>query len=137
MGYYSQKHLAGAAARDCDHWHDGAGLMVHHMSFTLELEQTLQSVNPKVTVPYWDYTIDAYKYGDSWSKSPIFGDTWFGSASKAGDPLHLVSTGDWAYTPITTDVSEITDVEKGDIVTNAYGHLRSPWNLNPTPYLTR
>ena len=32
------------------------------MSFTLELEQTLQTVDPSVSVPYWDYTIDAYKY---------------------------------------------------------------------------
>lgn len=59
-------HLEGSAAKDCDHWHDGAGLMTHHMSFTLELEQALQVVEPSVTVPYWEYTYDAYTYDSHW-----------------------------------------------------------------------
>ena len=37
-----REHLEGAASHECDHWHDGAGIMTHHAGFTLELEQALQ-----------------------------------------------------------------------------------------------
>ena len=33
------EHLRGAASRECDHWHDGAGVLTHHAAFTLEFEQ--------------------------------------------------------------------------------------------------
>ena len=56
-----REHLYGAADIECDHWHDDAGILTHHMAFTLELEQSLQSVDASVSVPYWDYTIDAHK----------------------------------------------------------------------------
>jgi hypothetical protein len=54
-----KSHLMGAGKPECDHWHDGAGIMVHHLSFTLKLELALQAINPAVTVPYWEYTIDS------------------------------------------------------------------------------
>ena len=54
------EHLRGAAAKECDHWHDDAGIMTHHVAFTLEMEQALQSVDSTVAIPYWDYTSDAY-----------------------------------------------------------------------------
>ena len=45
--YFAQKHLRGAAAPVCDHWHDGAGVATHHSAFSLEFEQSLQAVNPE------------------------------------------------------------------------------------------
>lgn len=132
ISYFARKHLAGAAARDCDHWHDDAGLMVHHMSFTLELEQALQAVDPAVTVPYWDYTIDAHAYGEHWhEQSPIFQDSWFGRARDASTAGHVIAKGRWAYTPVMSDAGSFSNI------TNAFGLLRSPWNANPTPYVTR
>ena len=52
--YLVRKHLYGAASAECDHWHDNAGLMTHHMAFTLELEQSLQSVDASVSAPCSD-----------------------------------------------------------------------------------
>ena len=40
--WFARAHLHGAAARDCDHWHDGAGIVTHHVAFTLLFEQALQ-----------------------------------------------------------------------------------------------
>ena len=40
----------GAASAECDHWHDGAGIMTHHVGFTLELEQALQRVDARVAL---------------------------------------------------------------------------------------
>lgn len=121
-------HLRGAADISCDHWHDDAGIMTHHVAFTLEFEQSLQSVNPVVSVPYWDYTIDEYEY-DDWTESPIFLDDWFGKASPA-NVEHIVSEGRWAYQAVSKDVGDSAPH-------NPYGLLRSPWNTNPTPYIMR
>lgn len=30
------KHLSAAASSDCDHWHDGAGILTNHAAYTLE-----------------------------------------------------------------------------------------------------
>lgn len=35
-----------------------AGILTHHVGYTLQFEQTLQLVNPVVSVPYWEYTIE-------------------------------------------------------------------------------
>ena len=48
-------HLNGAGRTDCDHWHDGAGIVTHHAAFTLQAEQSLQSINATIAMPYWEY----------------------------------------------------------------------------------
>jgi hypothetical protein len=48
-------HLNGAGRTDCDHWHDGAGFITKHLAFTLLAEQSLQAVNPTISMPYWEY----------------------------------------------------------------------------------
>ena len=60
------EHLAGAADKSCDHWHDGAGLMVHHAAFTRVLESVLQLIEPSVSVPYWEYAKDQWDYKEEW-----------------------------------------------------------------------
>merc|ERR1712070_123722 len=45
--------------------------------------------------------------------------------------LHVVAEGRWAYTPVMGDARGFSDI------TNGWGLLRSPWNQNPTPFLTR
>ena len=122
------EHLRGAAAKECDHWHDDAGIMTHHVAFTLEMEQSLQSVNPSTTIPYWDYTIDEYELAE-WVDSPIFADDWFGEASPS-DQNHIVTKGRWGYTSVTTGALETSP-------RNPYGLLRAPWNTNPVPYVLR
>merc|ERR1711988_1090849 len=89
------EHLLGAADKECDHWHDDAGVMTHHIAYTLEMEQSLQSIDDSITVPYWDYTQDAY-YLSEWTESELFTDDWFGTASpKTKD--HVIPTGRRAY----------------------------------------
>jgi len=53
MDYFLKEHLTGAGQKDCDHWHDDAGIMTHHVGYTLEVEQSMQLVNPSVAMPYW------------------------------------------------------------------------------------
>ena len=150
--YLVAEHLQGAASRECDHWHDDAGILTHHMAFTLELEQSLQAIDASVAVPYWDYTHDAYYLGDNFRASRIFDDDWFGAASP-GEQDHAISAGRWGYTRIarvaandggdevaarlTYDSSASSEFGSARVISNPYGLLRSPWNCQSTPFLTR
>jgi hypothetical protein len=105
--------------------------MTHHLGFTLLMELSLQAVNPAVTIPYWEYTIDDAELGSGWRTSKVFSAAWFGNS---GDKLlkgHHVTEGRWANFTINTDATAFSPV------TNAYGMLRAPWNLNDSPYVTR
>ena len=126
-----REHLAGAADRDCDHWHDDAGIMNHHIGITWQLEQSLNAIDSGVAAHYWDYTIDAKDYSkNDWWESPVFDAEWFGSPV-TNNSDHIVSTGRWAYTSVKTHARGWSNI------TNPYGLLRSPWNTNPTPFLMR
>ena len=95
----------------------------------------LQLVDPSVVMHYWDYTIDAERtYGagggmDTFYRSELFFDDWFGGVVFEEN---VVSRGRFTYLPVDPDAYNL-DAE----VENAYGLLRSPWNSNPSPYLTR
>ena len=128
IGVMVREHLRGAADRTCDHWHDDAGIMTHHMSFALEFEQSLQSVMPHAAMHYWDYTIDSLE--EDWTRSTVFEHDWFGTASPENDD-HVITDGRWSYLPVMQESGQFSEIH------NPYGLLRSPWNTNPTPYVLR
>ena len=138
--YFSYKHLTGAGTTDCDHWHDGAGIITHHMAFTLEFEQSLQSINPSIANPYWEYGMDTYLY-DHWSESPIFDADWFGMSSPTNPEHKIDDGGRWAelLVPDGDTYSEWSIVDTGSLnpYVNGFGHMRSPWNNNPFQQLGR
>ena len=129
----AQYHVTLASDRTCDHMHDGLGFLTMHAGLTLMFEQSMQSVDARVSLPYWDFTIDKGKLDvGNWStldQSPVWDKDWFGTAEYAGD-LHTVVEGRWAYISIESGVS-------GSTFHNSYGYLRSPWNNNARAYLTR
>jgi len=134
--YFTHMHNVLAGSRDCDHLHQGRGFLTNHMSLTLMFEQSLQLINPALTVPYWDYTVehaDIMKYygGDLnmlWTTSPIFRPDWFGDAH---NDESTVIEGRWAYK------LKIPDDQWDNQRHNSYGMMRSPWNNNPSPYVQR
>ncbi|KAJ8598596.1 hypothetical protein CTAYLR_001690 [Chrysophaeum taylorii] len=128
-----REHLYGAAQRDCDHWHDDAGIMNHHVGVTWEFEKALRVVNGETAAHYWDYVLDAKVFGTSvetMTKSPIFGDSWFGGIPNE-ESSHVLAKGRWAYTPIMANARSYSNI------TNPYGLLRSPWNTNKIPFVLR
>jgi len=122
-------HLAGDRA--CDHMHDGLGFMTQHASLTYAFEKSLQSIDPGVTVPYWDWTIDvARNAAENLTNSAIWDwDVWkaeyFGSANSD----NTVGSGRWAYIEIVSDNWNETH--------NPYGYMRAPWNMNSQKWVTR
>eukprot|EP01035_Chromulina_nebulosa_P018000 gene18000-23638_t len=136
---FSYKHLNGAARVDCDHWHDGAGIVNHHVAYTLEIEQALQAIDPSISMPYWEYAMDSTLY-DDWQDSPIFNDDWFGDNSPGND-LHELNTGRWGDILVPSGESyidwSIAETSSLNPFVNGRGHLRSPWNNNPSRYIGR
>eukprot|EP01035_Chromulina_nebulosa_P017802 gene17802-23410_t len=131
-------HLNGAARSDCDHWHDAAGIVNHHVALTLEVEQSLQTIDPSIALPYWEYAMDAFLY-DNWQDSPVFNDDWFGDNSPTTEDHSLV-TGRWADISTPTYESSgwsIADTGSLNPFRNARGQLRSPWNNNPSNKFSR
>ena len=65
-----REHIYGAAAVECDHWHDDAGILNHHIGITWQMENSMRLVDDSVAMHYWDYTYDASEYGGDWQSSP-------------------------------------------------------------------
>jgi len=124
-----REHLYGAGGKECDHWHDDAGIVTHHVGVTWAFENSLKMINPATAAHYWDYTRDAAADYE-WYDSPIFDETWFGSNAPTNAD-HIVDSGRFAYVPVLQDARGFS------AITNPYGLLRSPWNTNPVPFLMR
>ena len=79
-------HNSLSGRLDCDHLHGGLGFLPQHAAMTYSLELSLQSVDPSIAMPFWDYTIEQSRMtgnGDvaiqSWyDNSEVFQDDWFG-----------------------------------------------------------
>jgi len=126
--WFIREHMYGGAEITCDHWHAGVGFMSTHVAFTLQWEKALQSVDPSVTAHYWDFTIERETLQFDWRESSVFTPDWFGStATDEG----ILTEGRWAYTPVMLNAQSYSGI------TNAWNLLRSPWNSDPRPYLTR
>ncbi|KAH8059542.1 hypothetical protein JL721_9282 [Aureococcus anophagefferens] len=126
-----REHLYGAASKMCDHWHDDAGFLNHHVGITWQFETAMQAVDARVAAHYWDYTIDAsLNETDQFSSSLLFSEDWFGTPSPVNG-RHVVDAGRFAFTKVKSAAREFS------AITNPYGLLRSPWNTNSAPYLMR
>ena len=145
MTYFVKKHTELAGDSSCDHLHEGLGFLTNHVAFTLEFELSLQAIEPSISMPYWDYTIDAIHADEAvawhnetstiraWRQSEMFTDDWFGTSKPSSNAFLTVDTGRWAFTPVPRG-----EPNSGwSNVTNAYGFLRSPWNSNNMPFVAR
>lgn len=117
----------------CDEFHDGSGFLTHHLALHNAFEASLRAIDPSVTLPYWDFTIEgeaiAKKGGvpsDMLKLTPVFTAEWFGSV----DENNHIADGRWAHQRMPT--AEVTDTVK-----NSYGFLRAIWNNNDDPEITR
>lgn len=145
------EHLWGATDMDTDHIHDGMGVATQHISLSNEFELAMQSVDSSVALPYWDPTVDGSamqkNYGDrSYANivhSELFSDKWFGASSD--DTGNHVVSGQWAYETVGKKASTGFKIMEGlipdrwnfSVNLSPFGYLRAPWNINPSPYVTR
>ncbi|RKP14641.1 hypothetical protein BJ684DRAFT_1010, partial [Piptocephalis cylindrospora] len=77
---YAQLHLR--YQRDI---HGNPHFFPWHRQFTLDLERDLQRINPSVTVPYWDWSLDAANPADSpVLQEDMMGGNSFGQCLESG-----------------------------------------------------
>jgi hypothetical protein len=141
ISYLTRFHHFNAAQQDQDHIHDGNGFLAQHLKMTNIFEQSVQSVDSTVALPYWDFTIDnalRYLAEDSFvMKASTYGEV---KAPKdlskgftyADDKIidGRITSGRWENLKVEMN-SYYSEVATG------YGYLRAPWNMNPSPYLSR
>ena len=139
--YLLKIHHFNAAWQDSDHIHEGNGFLAQHMKMTNIFEKSIQAVDPSVALPYWDFTIDSSQ-GLTAFQSVIMTEDTFGSMTM---PYNVswgftyesdnmtdgaIPDGRWAYLKSPTN-DEYPDLLAG------FGYMRAPWNMNPSPYLSR
>jgi len=138
--YLLRFHHFNAADRKTDHIHNGNGIILQHIKFTNIFEESLQAIDPSVALPYWDFTIDTSE-GKKANESFVMNAAMFGSMHK---PTHFGSG--FTYSDDRIEQGAIVDGLwknfKSDFnvfedMNYAYGYLRAPWNLNPSPYVSR
>lgn len=139
--YFAAAHDFNAAQMDSDHIHEGLGFVPQHIKLTNMFEQAVQAVDPSFALPYWDFTIDVARNLTIY-ESFMFTENTFGTLTKPKSSY-------WGFT-YTDDSLDSTAVQDGrwknleaEVNTrfadmgNAFGYMRGPWNMNPSPYLTR
>jgi hypothetical protein len=139
--HFTEWHFFNAAQRDADHIHEGMGFLPQHIKETNQFELAMQAIDPSITLPYWDFTIEG-EAGLAIYNSTIFTPEIFGSCplpkdmdlgfSYSKDSMldAAIPNGRWAK--IKADLNT-----KYSDMNQPYGYLRSPWNMNPNPYISR
>jgi hypothetical protein len=67
---FVQEHYDAFAAGQA---HGGPAFLAWHREFLLQFEQALQTVDPTVTIPYWDFTVDNSPSSSLWDKKFLGG----------------------------------------------------------------
>lgn len=141
--YFTAAHYFGASQREADHIHEGLGFLILHLQMSNIFELALQAVNPAVTLPYWDYTRDD---SDVTAAYAFTADTFGSLNSHVVDDSYDIDVG-WSSNTNDINDARILDGRWANLKTDynsyysdmktAYGYFRAPWNMNPSPYLTR
>ncbi|MFG3285409.1 tyrosinase family protein [Streptomyces sp. NPDC048111] len=99
--------------------HMAPSFLPWHRQFLLEFERALQKINPRVTVPYWDWTRDNTPASSLWSED------FMGGNGRRGD--FQVMTGPFAYAHGQWEVS--VNVTEGRFLTRDLGRPKDPITL--------
>ena len=129
-----EQHALASNDIRCDQFHEGSGFFTHHFAITQTFEAALRAVDPSVTLPYWDFTVEGQQIADAGESpsyfleiTPFLSDDWFGSV----DENDHIADSHFAF-------AKMPKVSDDSIVSpNSYGYIRSYWNNNNDPYVTR
>jgi len=139
--YFVEAHHFNAAWQDGDHIHEGLGFLPQHIKITNMFELAMQAVEPSVSLPYWDYTIESAN-GDTIFDSYAFTKDTFGSLEGPKDEYWgwtyrddkikdgRIKNGRWKHAKADKNT-------KYEDLDSNFGYLRAPWNTNPSPYISR
>lgn len=120
------KHGISALDDRGDQAHFGPVFNTYHRAFIREAENSLLAINPSISgLPYWD----------SSSQTSIFTKKYFGSLIGAGQG-YVVNNGAFKNWPIA-ETNKLSSPSGSMRVSNSFGLLRHPLNINSAKYATR
>jgi hypothetical protein len=129
-----EEHALASNDIKCDQFHEGSGFFTHHFAITQTFEAALRSIDPSVTLPYWDFTIEGQDITDAGESpsyfleiTPFLNDKWFGSTDENGH----VRDSKFAFAKMPKITNESI------VEPNSYGYIRSYWNNNNDEYAVR
>lgn len=134
MATFVEEHALASNNIRCDAYHEGTGFITHHLALQNSFDASIRAVDPSVITPYWDFTIEGQMIVDAQKSpshllkvSPFYSSEWFGST----DDLDHIVTSRWAHKSMPrTSASSVVNP-------NSFGFVRSYWNNNPDPEITR
>jgi tyrosinase len=122
--------------------HLGPSFLPWHREYLLRFERGLQSIDPSVTLPYWDWTLDASKTSSLWGGSFLGGDGRSTDGQVTTGPF-AYSTGNWTLTVRVDDRPYLTRAMgvgtptlpsradlQGALARTPYD--TAPWDTSPT-----
>ena len=115
-------------------YHDGLQFLTSHPMFSLMVEKTMQNINPKLTLPYWDFLVEGKEYGADFYKSFVYGNDYFGSVDNGAADSYTMRSGSYF-----TGIPHAWDAD-GDISGtnhNAHGGVFDGYNENANQTLKR
>ena len=62
MEKFTALHIIQSNDIRCDSYHEGSGFITHHLAMSVSFDAALRAVDPSVTLPYWDFTIEGRHY---------------------------------------------------------------------------
>ena len=143
VDYFASMHNFNAAQQDSDHIHEGLGFLPQHIKITNYFEQSMQAVDPSVSLFYWDTSIEEAE-GLTIFESPMFTADTFGSLAHVNNSKWTtwtyeyddirdgsINDGRWAHASVGLSSNVYSDIQNG------FGFMRGPWNTNPSNRLTR
>jgi hypothetical protein len=120
-------------------YHDGLQFLTSHWAFSILVERSLQSVDPMLSLAYWDFMVEAGTLGAAWPESPLFSPDLMGSAmGSAEDMFRLDPSSRFAglRTVYDPDGTSFVGPEFG-VARDAYGRLNSPTNNQDEQFVAR
>jgi tyrosinase len=73
ISVYDEYVLVHMMAQSEHSSHEGAAFLPWHRALVRSLEMELQAINPAVTIPYWDFTVDNKPTSSIWSEQFLGG----------------------------------------------------------------
>jgi tyrosinase len=109
------QHRAAFMASPNDPAHNGPAFLPWHREYLRRFERTLESLDPSVSLPYWDWTVDNSLASSLW-------DVGFmgGNGDGAGG---RVTTGPFAYATGTWTLTVLDPGETAPFLTRALGDM--------------
>jgi len=94
---FVDQHRAAFLASPNDPAHNGPAFLPWHREYLRRFERALQSIDPSVSLPYWDWTVDNSPASSLWDAS-FMGGNGSGADRRVTSGPFAFATGQWTLT---------------------------------------